>query len=65
MSDNFYREIIRLLKDAGFYLHRHGKGSHEIWMNDRLKSDVTVPRNLYVRHTANGILKKAGIKKKL
>jgi predicted RNA binding protein YcfA (HicA-like mRNA interferase family) len=57
---DFYADVRTILRDLGFELHRQGKGSHEIWKNQRSGISVTVPRNLKSRHTANGILKDAG-----
>jgi len=41
---------------------RHGKGSHDYWGNGSLS--VTVNHNCKSRHTANSIMKDAGIKHK-
>ncbi|MCK9915757.1 type II toxin-antitoxin system HicA family toxin [Microbacteriaceae bacterium K1510] len=62
MAD-FYREIIDLLRANGFQLLRSGKGSHEIWFNPATRKSVTVPRSTKSRHTANEVLKQAGLKK--
>ena len=62
MAD-FYRDLIDILRASGCYLVRKGKGSHEIWhspVNDR---PVTVPRTTKSRHTANDVLKQAGLPK--
>jgi predicted RNA binding protein YcfA (HicA-like mRNA interferase family) len=61
MAD-FYRDIIALLRTNGFQLLRSGKGSHEIWFNPITKKSVTVPRSTKSRHTANEVLKQAGLK---
>ncbi|MGB3141398.1 MAG: type II toxin-antitoxin system HicA family toxin [Aestuariivirga sp.] len=42
---------------------RQGKGSHEIWFSPISNRTFTVPRNTQKPHTANGILKDAGLKK--
>ena len=62
---SYYRDIIALLKEAGWELHRQGKGSHEIWINTKTGFKLTVPFDCRKRNTANGILKQAGIDKKL
>lgn len=54
-------KVRELLKMADFTHLRWGSGSHEIY-SDGEKS-VSVPVKIKVRHTANGILKKAGLKK--
>jgi predicted RNA binding protein YcfA (HicA-like mRNA interferase family) len=63
MAD-FYRELIAVLRAQGFVLSRSGKGSHEIWWNPNSKKSVTVPRTTKSRHTANDVLKQAGLEKK-
>jgi predicted RNA binding protein YcfA (HicA-like mRNA interferase family) len=40
---------------------RQGKGSHEIWLNPANGRGFPVPANIVNRHTANAILKQAGI----
>jgi hypothetical protein len=50
---------------AGCYFVRHGKGDHDIWFSPITKRAVTVDHQIDSRHTANGILKDAGIGKKL
>jgi predicted RNA binding protein YcfA (HicA-like mRNA interferase family) len=59
-----YRELVSILRSNGWQLHRSGKGSHEIWINRTNGRAVTVPRNTKSRHTANDVLKQAGLKKK-
>ena len=58
---DLYRQVTRLLASAGYVRGTGGKGSHEKWENDVLGRKVIVPRNLKSRHTANGILKSAGL----
>ncbi|MFN3314704.1 MAG: type II toxin-antitoxin system HicA family toxin [Hyphomonas sp.] len=65
MPPGFYDDVTDLLKQAGYRFERSGKGSHEIWAHPDKLPKVTVPRTLKSRHTANGILKDAGIGKKL
>jgi predicted RNA binding protein YcfA (HicA-like mRNA interferase family) len=62
MGGNLYPELVRLLKQAGCTLLRHGKGSHEIWQTPA-GTRVTVPRDTMNRHTANAALKQAGLPK--
>jgi predicted RNA binding protein YcfA (HicA-like mRNA interferase family) len=59
----FYRDLVRILQANGCSLVRSGKGSHEIWYSPVSKRNVTVPRSTKSRHTANEILKKAGLEK--
>jgi predicted RNA binding protein YcfA (HicA-like mRNA interferase family) len=62
MAD-YYRDVIRLLRDAGYELKRQGRGDHQIWWNPKTGAHVTVDRILRSRFTANGILKEAGLQK--
>ena len=39
------REVIRLLKTAGFAFDRQARGSHEIWYNPETRRHVTVPNH--------------------
>ena len=49
------------LSEAGWKFLRHGKGDHDVWYNPETAQKVTVPVKLMSRHTANGILKDAGL----
>ena len=62
MAD-FYRELVSLLRENGYELLRSGKGSHEVWHNPSSGRRVTVPRTTKSRHTANEVLKQAGLQK--
>jgi predicted RNA binding protein YcfA (HicA-like mRNA interferase family) len=59
----FYGDLVRILQANGCYLVRTGKGSHEIWFSPVSNQNVTVPRSTKSRHTANDVLKKAGLPK--
>lgn len=59
----YYQQVIQILKNHGFTFLRQGKGSHEIWSKG--SRAVSVPSNCASRHTANDILKAAGIKEKI
>lgn len=62
MSD-FAPEVIALLLRNGCYFIRHGKGDHDIWhspINDRR---FVVDGKIKSRHTANAVLKQAGLPK--
>jgi predicted RNA binding protein YcfA (HicA-like mRNA interferase family) len=64
MGQGFYRELIEILKEeAGAYYDRQGKGSHERWKT-RDGIPLSVPRNCPSAHTANAILKDAGLPKR-
>nr|WP_309776577.1 type II toxin-antitoxin system HicA family toxin [Klebsiella variicola] len=52
-----------MLSAAGCYFERQGKGSHEIWFSPISNRNFSVPYTIVSRHTANGILKQAGLPK--
>lgn len=60
----YYEPLTKLLREAGWRFLRTGKGSHEIWCDAGGGHAVTVPRNCKSRHTANGILKDAGLRER-
>jgi predicted RNA binding protein YcfA (HicA-like mRNA interferase family) len=59
---DFYPELVERLKAAGCRFKRVGKGSHEIWESPLNGRAFTVPR-AKSRHTANAVLKDAGLPK--
>ncbi|RIJ21562.1 addiction module toxin, HicA family [Henriciella barbarensis] len=65
MAVGFYREVTKHIKKAGYAYDGNFKGSHERWKHKKTGHLVEVPFNLKSRHTANGILSSAGVKKKL
>ncbi len=62
MAD-LYRELVAILRANGCSPVRPGKGSHEIWYSPTSNRHVTVPRSTKSRHTANDVLKRAGLAK--
>lgn len=62
MAKDYYDEIARLLRQAGWTKTVGGKGSHEKWLDADKKRVVIVPRSKS-RHTANEVLKQAGLPK--
>ena len=58
-----YRRVAAILRENGCLLVRTGKGSHEIWFSPVNGRHVTVPRSTRSRHTANEVLKQAGLPK--
>ncbi len=62
MAD-YYRDVIRALRDAGYEFKRQGRGDHEIWWNSNTGHRITVDKKLRSRSTANEILKDAGLPK--
>lgn len=59
----YARAVRERLKEVGWEFHHHGKGDHDVWHDPRTGQKVTVPVNIMSRHTANGILKEAGLPK--
>jgi len=59
-----YGDAVReKLREVGWSFLRRGKGDHDIWHNPATGKKVTVPVKLLSRHTANDILKDAGLPK--
>jgi hypothetical protein len=63
MAPQFDRRLRDLLRAAGCTLIRQGKGSHEIWHSPVTKRNFPVPVGIQSRHTANAILRQAGLPK--
>ena len=64
MAD-YTRQVLKLLSDNNCYFVRRGKGSHNIWYSPVMDRPFTVVAKIENRHTANGILKDAGIDVKI
>jgi predicted RNA binding protein YcfA (HicA-like mRNA interferase family) len=60
---DYYRDIAKILISEGWQRSIGGKGSHEKWVHSKSGRVVTVPRSKS-RHTANEVLKQAGLPKK-
>jgi hypothetical protein len=61
---SYEREVREVLREHGCYLHRQGRGDHEMWYSPLTNRKFTVDGVIKSRHTANAIMKQAGIKKK-
>jgi len=59
----FDRPLRDLLRQAGCALVRQGRGSHEIWKSPITRRNFVVPIGIPSRHTANAILRQAGLPK--
>lgn len=57
--------VKEILRANNCYRDRQGKGDHEIWYSPISGKKFRVDHNIKSRHTANGILKQAGIKEKI
>jgi hypothetical protein len=59
-----YADPVReALLRAGCRFDHHGKGDHEIWLCPKSRRPIAVDNRIKSRHTANGILKQAGLPK--
>lgn len=63
MGASFTPELKKILSDAGCYFERQGKGDHEIWYSPITDRRFVVDGTIKSRHTANGVLKQAGLPK--
>jgi predicted RNA binding protein YcfA (HicA-like mRNA interferase family) len=63
MASQFDRALRDMLRAAGCVFVRQGKGSHEIWYSPITKRNFPVPVGIASRHTANSILRQAGLPK--
>jgi hypothetical protein len=63
MAPQFDKPLRDLLRGAGCTLVRQGKGSHEIWHSPLTDRNFAVPVGIPSRHTANAILRQAGLPK--
>lgn len=63
MSD-YSRELKQYLQNEGCYFERQGKGDHEIWFSPITNIRFVVDNRIKSRHTANAVLKQAGLPKK-
>lgn len=57
----FEREVRSILAEQGCTFVRHGKGDHDIWYSPITQRHITVDGKILSRHTANAIMKQAGI----
>ena len=60
-----YRAVANALKEAGWFRHHQGKGSHELWRHEDHPEglEIAVPANLKKVFTAESIMKQAGLSK--
>lgn len=63
MGASFTPELKKILLEAGCYFERQGKGDHEIWYSPITNRRFVVDGTIKSRHTANGVLKQAGLPK--
>ena len=53
----------KLLRKSGCHFEREGKGDHEIWYSPNTHLRFPVDSKIKSRHTANAVLKQAGLLK--
>lgn len=61
--DDYTPLVKKILRDNGCYPVRSGKGDHEIWHSPISGQHFPVDGAIKSRHTANGVLKQAGLPK--
>ena len=55
-------EVVKCLRANGCYFKRQGKGDHQLWFSPITNRIFPVDGEIKSRHTANGIMKQAGIR---
>lgn len=63
MAASLTPELKKLLVEAGCSFERQGKGDHEIWYSPISDRRFVVDSSIKSRHTANAVLKQAGLPK--
>ena len=63
MTASFTPALKKLLLEADCVLERQGKGDHEIWYSPITDRRFVVDSSIKSRHTANAVLKQAGLPK--
>ena len=61
---DFAPQVRKFLTDAGCEFRRPGKGDHAIWWSPITSRIVVVDSKIKSRHTANEVLKQAGLGKR-
>jgi hypothetical protein len=59
----FTPELKKKLRAHDCKFVKMGRGDHEIWWSPITDRKITVDNNIKSRHTANAVLKQAGLKK--
>ena len=63
MAKSLTPRLKKLLTKADCYFERQGKGDHEIWFSPQTQYRFVVDSAIKSRHTANAVLKQAGLPK--
>jgi len=61
---DYTQQLKKHLKRAGCRFERQGRGDHEIWYRPITEIRFVVDQHIKSRHTANAVLKQAGLPKK-
>jgi predicted RNA binding protein YcfA (HicA-like mRNA interferase family) len=64
MVQGYTARLKALLLDHGCEFVRPGRGDHEVWRSPHSPRPFVVDGKIMSRHTANAILKQAGVKAK-
>jgi hypothetical protein len=64
MGSSFTPQLKKILLSHGCRFERPGKGDHEIWFSPVSQRRFVVDGEIKSRHTANAVLKQAGIDKR-
>jgi predicted RNA binding protein YcfA (HicA-like mRNA interferase family) len=62
--ESYTPELKKLLLAAGCEFVRAGKGDHAIWKSPMTQVHFVLDAKIKSRHTANAVLKQAGLPKK-
>jgi predicted RNA binding protein YcfA (HicA-like mRNA interferase family) len=57
----YEKKVRKILAENGYRFVRHDKGDHDIWYSPITDRNLTVDGKIDKRHTANGVLKQAGV----
>ena len=57
----YEKKVRKVLSENGCHFLKRGKGDHDTCYSPITKKPITVDGEIKSRHTANGILKRAGI----
>ena len=63
MASSLTPELKKILVGAGCRFERQGKGDHEIWYSPHTERRFPVDSSIKSKHTANAVLKQAGLPK--
>lgn len=63
LPDLSYRDVIKVLRKAGFEYDRNARGSHEIWFNQETRKRTVIPHHSgsISKGTLRAIINQAGL----